>query len=63
MEIGDPSSVKPKSSVQIVIDIFGVIIAISTLTLPLFFILNLSQNQLDQSLQVSKVSKMATIKT
>jgi hypothetical protein len=57
MEISDPSSGKQKSSLQIISDLFGIMIAISTLTLPLFLILNLSQNQLEQSLQVSKVSR------
>lgn len=57
MEISDPSSGKQKSSLQIISDLFGMMIAISTLTLPLFLILNLSQNQLEQSLQVSKVSR------
>lgn len=56
MEVSDPSSGKPKNIRQIITDILGTTIAISTLTLPIFFIMNLSQNQpLDQSLQYSKV--------
>lgn len=57
MEASDPSSGKQKSSTHIITNILGTAIAISTLTLPFFFIINLSQNQLDQSLQASKVVK------
>ena len=56
MEASGPSSGKRKNIRQIITDILGTTIAISTLTLPIFFIMNLSQNQLlDQSLQQSKV--------
>ena len=55
MDASGPSSSERKSTGQLISDILGTSIAISTLTLPLFFIINLSQNQLDQSLQQTKV--------
>lgn len=56
MEAGGTSSDKHKNIKQIITDVLGTTIAISTLTLPIFFIMNLSQYQLlDQSLQHSKV--------
>lgn len=58
MEASGPSSNKRKSTAQLFTDLLGTLIAIFTLTLPLFFIINLSQNQLDQSLQTNKVITM-----
>lgn len=56
MEPSGPSSSKHKNIRQIITDVMGTTIALSTLTLPILFITNLSQNQLlDQSLQQSKV--------
>ncbi len=58
MDASGPSSNKRKSTAQFITDLLGTLIAIGTLTLPLFFIINLSQNQLEQSLQTTKVITM-----
>ena len=55
MEVSSPSAKKNDNLKQLIISLSGTVIAIITLTLPFYFITRLSDNQIDNSLQPSKL--------
>jgi len=58
MEPSEPSSSKQNKVRQLIVDVLGTGIAFSTLILPLFLIINISSEPLEQPLSQSQVIKI-----